>query len=55
MFDLLTTNDEAIVKAAQRHLSYLSLTIILTWILTSEDRFYSQKKSLSLSSLALLS
>ena len=32
-------NNEAIVKAAQRYLSYLSLTIILIWILTSEDRF----------------
>ena len=39
MFDLLTTNNEAIVKAAQRYLSYLCLTIILTWIPTNEDRF----------------
>ena len=43
MFDLLTTNNEAIVKAAQRYLSYLCLTIILTWILTSEDRFKAVK------------
>ena len=43
MFDLLTTNNEAIVKAAQRYLSYLCLTIILTWIPTSEGRFKAVK------------
>ena len=43
MFDLLTTNNEAIVKAAQRYLSYLCLTIILTWIPTNEDRFKAVK------------